>query len=357
MRIAFVGLSSKRGGVESFIINTYQQIKKRSPEIQVRFLVNDQIDYFELVSPEDQFIIYPSRRENYIQFKKSVRDIFEHNAFDVLWFNCCSLSNIEELKIAHKMGVKKIILHSHNSRNMGGKLTGVLHDKHKKCAGKYVTDYFACSNVAAQWMFPENTEYTVINNSVDTDRFVYQENIARSQREKYGCGDKMVIGHVGRFHHQKNHTFLIDVFAEYLRLNPDCVLCLCGDGELKESIVEKIDELGISDHVVFTGQINNTQELYQMFDVFLFPSLFEGLPFALIEAQAAGIPCMISDTISTEVAITDLIHYESLQASPKVWAEHLDALPITRENTKQDLVTTGYDLDANAEFIVNFLQQ
>ena len=350
MRIAMIGLSDKFGGVEKFIINTYKQLKTN--EIQFFFVTAaEDLTYLKLLSTDDKILRYTARSKNLYKFKKEIDEIFRIYKFDIVWFNCCSLSNIQELVAAKKYNVQKIIVHSHSSQNMGGKLTRLLHSVNKKRIKYYATDFFACSRVAAEWMFPKKKfEVTsIINNTVDAESFTYNAKKATKIKEKYGVQSKTVIGHVGRFDYIKNHRFLIEVFDEYLKLDSESVLMLCGQGELFNEIKEKVEFYGIQEKVTFLGQVENMSEIYQMIDIFLFPSIFEGLPFCLIEAQAAGIPCLISDTVSHEIEITNLINYENLNEPPAKWALRLKDIRKNKVNTLYEIKNAGFDINTNSE--------
>lgn len=353
MKIAIIGLSPNMGGVETFIINMYRQLKKDNH--QFFFLTAaDTICYEnEILKGNDKIIHYTPRRNNYVLFRKSLKEIFMNNNFDVFWLNCCSLSCIDELKYAYKTNVPIRIIHSHNSENMGSKLTNLLHLYHKKVIGKYITHSFACSDVAAKWMFPKDVydKTILLHNSINAHMFSYDYNTNLKIRKQLNISEnEIVVGNVGRFHFQKNHIFLLKVFNEYKKINPKVKLVLCGTGDLKVDILKVITKYRINDDVIILENQSNMNEIYQIFDLFLFPSLFEGLPFALIEAQAAGIPCLISDTISREICITNLIYYESLDNTEIVWAEKLHSLETKMKvNTLPLIEQAGYDIKACRE--------
>ena len=350
MRIAMIGLSDKFGGVERFITNIYKQLKTTDNQF---FFVTaaENLNYLKLLSTDDKILCYTPRNKDLYKFKKEIDTIFKTYRFDIVWFNCCSLSNIQELVSAKKYNVKKRIVHSHNSQNMGGKLTGILHLLNKQRIKYYATDFFACSKVAAEWMFPKKQfEVTsIINNAVDAEALTYNAQKATEIKEKYGVKNKTVIGHVGRFDHIKNHRFLIEIFKEYLKIDSESVLILCGQGELFQEIKDKVAFYGMCQKVVFLGQVENMTEIYQMIDMFVFPSIFEGLPFCLVEAQAAGIPCLISDTVSQEIKITNLVNYESLNESPKKWALRLKDIRKNKIDTLYEIKNAGFDMKTNLE--------
>lgn len=178
----------------------------------------------------------------------------------------------------------------------------------------FIADYnIACSESAARYMFPkrviDSKDYQIINNGIEVSSYVYNPQVRQVYRSRYNCHGKFVVGHIGRFVRQKNHEFIIDIFSEIHKKESDSILCLFGTGEDENRIKEKVKELGLEDSVMFYGTTNEVQNILQMMDVFLFPSLYEGLPVVCVEAQAAGLPVVASGTITEEVRITDLVKF------------------------------------------------
>ena len=191
-----------------------------------------------------------------------------------------------------------------------------------------VTEPQACSELAAQWMFGKHTgNAKVIPLPIDCELSAYDESIRLQERSKWNIkSDEKVIGHIGRFQTQKNHTFLLDIFAEVLKLDQTYKLVLVGDGILRAEIDEKIKKLGLQNHVIQVGQISGASKLMSMFDLFLLPSLYEGFPTVLLEAQANGLPCIASSTITPTIAQTDLIRFLDLELPPEEWANCIVSL-------------------------------
>lgn len=361
MNIAIVGLSSNIGGVETFIINIYRQLKEDGHSFF--FLTTEDVICFEeeIRNNNDTILKYESRKNNYTNFKKDLKRIFEDYKFDVFWLNCCSLSCIEELKQAYKVNVPIRIIHSHNSQNMGNWLTLLLHSLHKLVLKKYITHSFACSDTAAKWMFSKSVykRTIVFHNAIDAQKFEVNPKINLQMRKKLNIkNDALVVGHVGRFHFQKNHSFLLQIFSEYKKLQSNSILILCGSGKLKREIIENIKKYNLEDSIVMLENQTQMENIYQIFDVFLFPSLFEGLPFALIEAQAAGIPCLISNSISKEICITNLISYKALSDSASEWAIELNRVSKTIKTNTTDLIKkAGYDTKTNKSYFYSILEK
>ena len=158
--------------------------------------------------------------------------------------------------------------------------------------------------MAGDWLYGKKTKYTVFNNAIELDKFVYNEQIRNRIRKQYHIEDKYVIGHVGRFCYQKNHDFLIDIFEKVHEREKDSVLLLIGEGELEDEIKAKVHRLGLDECVIFAGTCNNVNEMYQAMDVFVLPSRYEGLPVVGVEAQAAGVPCLFSSNITSEILMS-----------------------------------------------------
>ncbi|MEK5214649.1 glycosyltransferase [Psychrobacillus sp. FSL H8-0487] len=199
--------------------------------------------------------------------------------------------------------------------------------------------------MAAKEMFGKN-EHILIKNAIPAKEYIYNDKIRKEVRTQYGLEKKFIIGHVGRLSYSKNHEFLLKIFVNIHEKNKDAILLLVGDGELRNDIEKKIEELGLKEHVILTGVRNDISRLLQAMDVFVFPSHFEGLGIVAIEAQASGLPCVISDTIPQEALITNDIKQVSLNVGVEVWAETIlnykDSF--NRKNTYQEINNAGYDI-------------
>jgi Glycosyltransferase len=269
-----------------------------------------------------------------------------------------SAANIVPLRVAKKAGVKKIIAHSHNS-STPGILRNALHHMNKGKIEKYATDYFACSEVAAQWLFPESiclqNKVQIIHNAILLERFLFCEEDKAKICEELNLQHAWVFGHVGRFEEQKNHMFLLDIFKEISRRNSEAVLLLVGEGERMQAVKDRVKELELGEKVRFLGLRTDVDKLLKSIDIFLFPSLFEGLPVVAIEAQAAGVYMVLADTITSEVQVTDSLLFLSLQQIPSQWAEEVCKLKNHKKtkNNNAQIVTAfeqaGYTIETAAE--------
>lgn len=255
------------------------------------------------------------------------------------------------LLMAKIAGIKIRVVHSHN--------TGLqTQNKYSKALAKLIknlfmlsaTDYFACSDAAAEWLFPKKIykqkSYSLVKNGVDLEYFQYN-NVTRNEiRKNLGFNkDDIVIGHVGRFMPQKNHKLLLNIFSALYSVNKNVKLLLVGSGPLENQIHEQVRQQNLQERVTFAGTTQNICPYYQAMDVFLMPSLFEGLPITGIEAQANGLPCVFSDSITHELKITDLVTYVPLSAAPEKWAEIvLSEYKKGRRDCSKQIITNGYSI-------------
>lgn len=341
------------GGAESRIMDLYRHMDRE--EVQFDFLVHyREKGYFdeEIKKLGGEIYYLPSFRVyNYFAYKKACRAFFEeHKEFAAVHGHMTSTAAIY-LPEAKRAGIPLTIAHARSAgvdKGLKGTITKFLRRKlYKKC-----DRMFACSDLAAAAVFGkkryEENRVTILPNAVDTKEFLRDEEVRMQIRREYGIEDKFVIGHVGRFHYAKNHEFLLDIFAELLKKKENAVLMLLGDGPLKEEMQQKAQQLEIADKVIFTGNQAPVAPFYQAFDFFLFPSRFEGLPGTVVEAQAAGISCLISDTITKQVKATDLVNFMSIEKSAQEWADE-----VMRLCEQQDSRTGCYDLSATSYDVNN----
>ncbi|MBR3737195.1 MAG: glycosyltransferase, partial [Eubacterium sp.] len=215
------------------------------------------------------------------------------------------------------------------------------------------TDYWGCSNAAGKFYFSEkywNKAHEFIRNAIEVDNFTFNSEIRKTIRDEYGFGDKLVIGHVGRMAPQKNQKKLIDVFNEIHKVNPETHLVIIGTGELEEKLKQQVKDLGLSQAATFTGVLSNVNEWYSAIDVFVMTSLYEGLPVVAVEAQAADLPCVLTDTITPEVKVTEKVSFLGLNDDSKKWAnEILSIKPGERVPRKEELKNAGYDINTEAK--------
>ena len=346
-------------------MNYYRHIDR--DHIQFDFLCNS----YNPVAYEDDLIKLggrtfhiTARSDNYSRYKKELKEVFRAHAneWDAIWVNVCSLANIDYLKMAQKYGINKRIIHSHNSQNMDGKLRGLLHEWNKKKIGKIATDYWACSEDAAKWFYSGNTlqKAVVIHNAIDVDRLKYDEQKRTDLRSKYGWENKFVIGNIGRLHFQKNQTFCLEVFSEYVKENPDSVMVFVGQGEDEEKLKQQAKDLHIEDKICFAGVQKDIQAWLSSFDLFLFPSLFEGLSVVALEAQANGVPVLASKgVIPEDVKMNNNFMFLDLQENSKAWSIKIGQASamerVDYQTTKMEFMNKGYDIETEVKKIERLL--
>lgn len=354
-----------RGGIQSFLIENIKHMDRKNLDIE--FLLLDDGNKYELEDVLKDLGIKVHKLEgiwirkpiDYIKYSKAVDSFFSnHHDYKLVHLHASS-KNFMILKKAKKYGIKIRIAHSHNiefqTKNILKRFVG---NCFKIPLKKYATHYFACSELAGKWLFGEKLsqegKVTVIHNAVDIEKFRFNEEEKEKIRKELNIEDKLVFGNVGRFTEQKNHTFLIDIFNEIYKSNNNAVLLLAGTGEKEEEIKEKVKRLGINDAVKFLGFREDVDQLMSAMDVFLLPSLYEGLPVVAVEAQAAGLPSFVSkDVITEEVKITDLIHFISLKNTAKEWKDIILNSDLERKDKTKELMDKGYYINDTARELEN----
>lgn len=344
-KILIEGMSCMMGGLETFILTLYRNMDKE--EYHFDFITYDESIPFEeeLKSQGSTVFKVTARSKSVLQYKKELDNIFEENGYDIFWSNRTTLSSIQPFRAAKKYNVPVIICHSHQSKNMGSTFTLIMHKLNQKQIRKYITKKAACSDVAAEWFFGNDKDVVVLKNSVDTDAYDYDLEKAEKLKKENNLEGKFVLGHIGRFAVEKNHKFLIEIFEKVLEKEKNAVLLLCGDGEERANIEELVKEKKLEDHVKFLGIRKDIIDILHMFDVLVFPSLFEGLPFVLVEAQAAGLYCVVSDQVSQESKLTDRMEFIGLNQDAEYWAERImEYKNISRTSSKEQMEASGFTI-------------
>lgn len=339
-------------GVSTVILNYFRAIDKS--DIKIDLVVPNDVKQ----EIKDEFIRYSShiykidgRLSKPYSYTKRLIKLVSENGYDIVHAHGNSATLLFEMYAAKKGGAAVRIPHSHNTTCRYKLVDKLL----RPLFYRSYTHAFACGEAAGRWLYG-NRSFTVINNGIDIDRFLYNPDKRKEYRDRYGlCGNK-VVGHIGHFSFQKNHEFLIDIFAELYSKDNTYRLMLIGDGALRADIEKKVQNLGLSDAVMFMGRTNEVPQLLQAIDVLVMPSRFEGLPLTLIEAQTACLPCIVSDAVSKEVAITELITFASLNDIPKKWADMILSVPLTDREKKKDMITqkiidTGYSIRDKARWL------
>lgn len=363
IRVLQVFAQMNRGGAETMIMNLYRKIDRS--KVQFDFIVHTK----EKCSFDDEIIslgglIYRVPKytgKNHFQYTKAWRQFFkQHPEYKIIHGHVRSTAAIY-IKIARKNHLTSIA-HSHSTSSGSGFaafIKNILQFRIRNVADYY----FACSRIAGEWLFGKKTcskkNFFVINNAIDIEKFTFSKETRLNKRIGFGIEDKFVIGHIGRFSYPKNHEFLIDIYRSVWEKNDKAILILVGCGELIKSIEKKVKDIGLTKNVIFTGVRSDVPELLQAMDVFLFPSLYEGLGIAAVEAQAAGLHTIVSDKIPQEVFITSLVEKEQLSSSPDKWADKVlkYANGYDRVDMSERIIANGYDISENARWLENFYQE
>lgn len=355
-RVLQVVTHMNRGGLETMLMNYYRNIDR--DKVQFDFLTHREYDgdYGAEISRLGGVIYHlpPLNPFNKTYLNKLNLFFDEHKEYQIIHVHQDCLSSVI-LKAAKCHNVKIRIAHSHcASQDKNFKYPVKMW--YKKFIPKYATDLMACGKEAGNWMF-NGASFVVLNNAIDTSKYVYNSEKRVEQRNKWHIQDnELVVGHVGRFSPQKNHDFLIEVFVELQKMIP-AKLLLVGEGELRKQSEKKVENLGIKDKVIFAGLRSDVPELMQAMDVFVFPSHYEGLPVTLVEAQASDLPCLISDKVSLECKLTKKVKQMHLVNSAKVWAQEIIKCSMEkRTNTENIIKQTNFDIKKNAKVLLDYYE-
>ncbi|MFQ6862912.1 MAG: glycosyltransferase family 1 protein [Beduini sp.] len=354
IRILQIVSSMDRGGIETYIMNVYRKIDKS--KIQFDFLVHtNRICAYddEIEKLGGKIYRIHSRHQSIVQNRKDLNDFFKnHSEYKIVHMHESSLSYITPLKIAKKHGIPIRILHSRNNAIRGNKLHILLHHFNQFIFPKYITDCFAISDKAAIWMFGKkfynSGKVKLLKNGINIENFKFNQQYRDEIRTLFNISnDKIVLGHVGRFSKQKNHAFLIDIFSEICKNNNNYMLLLIGDGNKKEEIKEIVSSKNLLDNVIFINPTYTVERYYAAMDLFILPSLFEGLGRVLIEAQCNGLMCFASQyVIPEEVAILDSFSFVPLKDGVDKWVQQIITADKKRSiNSDQSIREAGYDMN------------
>lgn len=340
------------GGVEAVVMNYYRHIDRT--KIQFDFICDEDstnIPYDEIEKLGGRVIIVPPYQHIFMYLKK-LKQIFKENKYKIIHSHINTLS-VFPLYMAKRAGVPVRIAHSHSTSNKKEWKKTLMKNMLRPFSKVFATDYMCCSELAGRWLFGNKTydkgKVYLLNNAIDVEKFAYNEDVRKAKRKELEIADDtFVIGHIGRFVAQKNHTFLIDIFNEVHKEKENSVLLLVGQGSLENEIKEKVNRLGLSDSVKFLGQRDDAFELYQVFDVFLLPSLYEGLPVVGVEAQAAGLLCVFSSDMTKETKILDSTEFVDLNQNVKEWANKVLKCNEKNERKKQKnvLMNVHYNIES-----------
>ena len=339
------------GGAESFLMKLYRQLDKN--KYQMDFCINTQEKCFyedEILAMGGKIYRIPPKSLSVSRFRRELFYIVKQNDYIYVLRITSNALGFMDLKIASKAGAKICAARSSNSSDGNSIKSKIAHIIGKILYKKYVTVRIAPSDLAARYTFGnkayKNGSVTILHNAIDLKNFCFDYQQRNAIRKEFGISNETtVIGHVGRFMPQKNHKFIVEIFFRYVKENPNSILFFVGKGELEPSIKKDIMELGLSDKVLFLGVRSDVASVLSAMDCFVLPSFYEGMPNVVIEAQATGLPCLVSDTVTREANVTGLVHYLPLD-SATVWVDYISNMPkITRVTPIKKFKENCYDVE------------
>lgn len=359
IRVLHVVGGMNQGGVENFLMNVYRKIDRN--KIQFDFLVNREGVFDEEIKSlgGNLYFIPALQHVGQIKYTENLDKFFkQHKEYKIVHSHINQVTGLI-LERANKANIPVRIAHSHGSQSSKNLIVKAYKDYLGKKILKNATLFFACSEMAAKWLFKEKSkDAIIINNGIEMEKFLYTEEKRNKIRKDLSIReDDTVIGNISRLSKVKNHMFLIDIFYEYQKKNPKSYLILVGDGKLRKKIENKVKKMKIEKNVKILGSRVDTDYLYSAFDYFVFPSLNEGLGIALIEAQVSGLKCFASDKVIPKTTkITENIEYLLLSKGSQYWAKHIYSKDKEKDRCNisiYEIKNSGYDI----KDVVNKLQK
>lgn len=347
------------GGVEAVIMNYYEHIDRT--KVQFDFIVHNdnKIDITQKVEAMGGRVykVTPYYK-NPIAFMHDIYKIIRNHHYRIVHSNMNTLSAFS-LFAAWAAGAPVRILHNHSTSSPGETKRNIMKFILRPFARLFANHYLACSRLAGEWMYGrkmmDSGKVTIVNNAIDLKKYAFNPQKRELLRKELGLTDEFVIGHVGRFMFQKNHEFLIDIFAEAYKQNSHMALLLVGDGPSRPAVEEKVRKMGLTNHVKFLGLRNDVQDLYHVMDLFVLPSHYEGLPVVGVEAQANGLPCLFSTKVTKEAHLTHSAQFWDLEKGASKWAKKIISIKCERnKKAGEELRQAGFEIDKEAEKLVKF---
>lgn len=357
IRVLHILQRMEAGGTQALLMNIYRKIDRTKVQFDFLVVYKEKQFYDDEIEKMGGHVYKLSFREdlNLPKFQKDLAGFFaQHHEYKIVHCHAYTIGYFC-LKAAKKAGIPVRIAHSHSN--------AAVHDVKlplklimQKLFTIYSTDLFACSEEAGKFAF-KGKKFGIVQNAIDSQEFIADANIREKIRKALRVESKFVVGHVGRMQPEKNHDFLIDVFAEIKKKKSDAELILVGTGPLEEKVKSKVAEKGLSDCVHFLGNRKDMNRIYQAMDVFVFPSLFEGLGIVAIEAQAAGVPIVCSEGLPPETDITPIYRKLLLSDGAEKWANaalEMAQNPSAHTNMQKYVIDAGFDMDATAKYMESY---
>ena len=360
IRVLHILHSMNRGGAENAMMNYYRNVDRNLVQFDFLLTAPDKCDFEdEIISLGGKVYRVPLLSiTNPLPYYKGVKKFFQEHSYKIVHSHTSSKSAIP-LWIAKNSGIPVRICHSHNTLSEKG-INGLIRDFLKLPLRRVATHMFACGHEAAIWLYGkklyEAGKVQIVRNVIEREKFEFNPDVRKAYRKKLDIEPGiLLVGLTARFNHQKNHSFALDILKELLDQGANVRFLFLGDGLLKDEIIQKAKDLGILDNIIFAGVVNNVNDYLQAMDIFLMPSFYEGLPLSLIEAQIAGLSCIVSAGVPAESDVTDLVRFLPLASGAKKWAEEIEKTKIDIRTSQADKIKkAGYDAKTSAVSLQNF---
>lgn len=352
IRILYVnGGLMHRGGIESYMMNYYRHFDRT--KIQIDFIVHNAGGYGyyddEIKRLGGRIFVLPQKSKHPFTYTHQLKSIFKKNDYKIIHTHMDAMG-AWVLKVAKQCGIPIRIAHSHNTQHLSTNPIKLFFlEQARKSINRYATHRMACSEAAGKWLF-KDAPFQIIRNAIDIDKFLYNPESREKIRRKWSINqDDFLIGHIGRFDTQKNHGFLIDVFKQVHQKCPQCKLILVGEGRLIHEIKAKIELLNLKESVIFTGSRSDANLFYNAFDLFVLPSLFEGLGIVAIEAEVNGCPTLLSEQVPQDTKISNQAVYLPLNTC--TWRDFIIQTMNNKERQSAlfNPYQSGYDIKTEAK--------
>lgn len=365
LRVLQVGMTRNLGGIETYLIEQFRHLDKSKIDYDFVNITGEYSICYEdeiLASGSKIFKVVSRHKNPLLHYWQWFNILLQNKGiYDVIVLNTNSLEYVFSLVLGKIFGIPVRVIHSHNSgfENKQGLARRLLVGMNKKLLAWSANLRFACSQFAGQWMFKDNP-YHVIYNAIDIHKYDADLIVREETRNALGLHTELTLLHVGRFSYQKNHSFLLDIFKEVHRIQPDSVLLLVGDtteeSEFLTEVKRKIKAFGLENVVRLLGRRDDVNKIMQAADVLVMPSFFEGLTVVGIEAQASDLPLLLSDTVTKELGLLPSTQFISLEAGPTVWGEAIvNSKQHNRQSRYEELKAAGYDIGNETERVEKLL--
>lgn len=355
IKVLQIGFTSNYGGVEACIMNYYRALDRTQIQFGFTDIWEKDIAYKdEIISLGGTVHKVTSWSQRPLSGTRALKKLINENSYDIIHFNMNSLANIFQFLAADKSKAKAWLIHVHTAGSETSRLKRLLQSFNSHVLEKKASCLCACSKKAAEYMFrdlKDQSKVQIINNAISLKNLRFDREKRNELRARYHLEDCYVIGHIGRFTFLKNQARLVDIFQIIHSGNKKARMILVGDGELRNEVEQKIKELKLENCILTTGMLPNAYELYNAFDVFVLPSMFEGLPVVGIEAQAAGLPVLVSDSITSEMKLTDNTIYIPLSESNERWAKEILQFEGRTEQERESVQMKDTNMDISKEVI------